>query len=249
MGLMGHGIIQVAAQAGFDVVGYDAFPGAADKAMERINGSLAKQTGRAVQKGSISEAEAAASVESTVARISHSGDMDALKGCSLVIEAMPEDIALKRKVWTDLQAATAGTDPILATNTSSLQLADMADSTGCPDRFVGLHFFNPVQLMRLVEVVRTDDTSEAAVDVACRFVEAIGKTPVMCKDTPGFVVNRLLVPYMAQVRLRARDSPPRDWSKKPLPLSLFRRLAKPGRPPGEAGSVCVRGTPARRRNP
>lgn len=203
MGLMGHGIIQVAAQAGFDVVGYDAFPGAADKAMERINGSLAKQTGRAVQKGSMTEADAAASVESTIARITHSGDMDALKGCSLVIEAMPEDIALKRKVWTDLQAATAGTEPILATNTSSLQLADMAASTGSPDRFVGLHFFNPVQLMRLVEVVRTDDTSEAAVDVACRFVEAIGKTPVMCKDTPGFVVNRLLVPYMAQVRTRA----------------------------------------------
>ena len=202
---MGHGIVQTAAEAGFNVVGVDAFPDAADKAMARIKGSLSLNAARAVKKGGVSEEDATAAADAAFARISTAAGVDALAGCDLVIEAMPESVELKRRVWSDVRAAVPSPSAVFATNTSSIQLADMAAAADAPGRFVGLHFFNPVQVMRLVEVVRLDDSDPAVVDTCVRFVRALRKEPVLCKDTPGFVVNRLLVPYMAQV---SRATPP-----------------------------------------
>jgi 3-hydroxyacyl-CoA dehydrogenase len=199
LGLMGHGIVQVAAEAGFRVVGVDANSQATTAGMKRIEGSLAKVAARRVKKG-IAEDEANEAAKAALGRISTSTDIAAVGGCDLVIEAIVEDVKAKHKLWdTVANAAAANSSAIFASNTSSLQLADMIASTRRPDRFVGLHFFNPVQMMGLVEVVRAAETSDSTFDIAMRFGRAVGKVPVACKDTPGFVVNRLLVPYMAQV--------------------------------------------------
>lgn len=203
MGLMGHGIIQVTAEAGLSVVGVDPFDEARTAGIRRIQGSLEKMASKAVAKGKKSEEEAAAYVSATMGRISAEASLAAVADCDLIIEAMPEDIDLKNRVFSELQdeiAKAAGSNPILASNTSSLQLSDM---TVVKDRqrFLGLHFFNPVQLMGLVEVVKGAETSEDVFDTGMKYVQAIRKTPVACGDTPGFVVNRLLVPYMSQAIL------------------------------------------------
>lgn len=199
MGLMGHGIIQVSAEAGFDVHGVDASFDSREAGMKRISSSLEKQAAKAVAKGKTTEEDAATNIQAILGRVSHGDTYDGLADCDLIIEALPENVELKREVWAKVEELLAGSSsmPILASNTSSLQLSDMA--VGNPSRLVGLHFFNPVQLMRLVEVVRGDETTPDVFDTASKYVEAIGKTAVQCGDTPGFVVNRLLVPYMAQV--------------------------------------------------
>jgi 3-hydroxyacyl-CoA dehydrogenase len=200
MGLMGHGIIQVSAEAGFEVHGIDASADGRKAGMQRISSSLEKQASKAVAKGKATEEEAAANMSAVLGRVSHGETYDGLADCDLIIEALPENVELKRKMWASVEELLAASDakPILASNTSSLQLRDMSVSD--PSRLVGLHFFNPVQLMRLVEVVRGDETKPEVFDTAAKYVDAIGKTAVQCGDTPGFVVNRLLVPYMAQVR-------------------------------------------------
>jgi 3-hydroxyacyl-CoA dehydrogenase len=196
-GLMGHGIVQIAAQGGHQVVAMELDQGALDKGVARIEKSLAKFAGKAVEKGKQTEDEAKAWVAEVRGRITPSTDPAALADCDLVVEAIVENLDVKKAFFAELgQNAKPGA--VFASNTSSFPIGEMAEASGRPDRFVGLHFFNPVQLMRLVEVVRTDATDDEVFAAARAFGEACGKTPIGCKDTPGFVVNRLLVPYMVQ---------------------------------------------------
>ena len=196
-GLMGHGIVQIAAQGGHQVVAMELDQGALDKGVARIEKSLAKLAGKAVEKGKQTEEEAQAWVADVRGRITPSTDPAALNDCDLVVEAIVENLDVKNAFFAEL-GQNAKPEAIFASNTSSFPIGEMAQASGRPSRFVGLHFFNPVQLMRLVEVVRTDDTDEEVFAAARAFGEACGKSPVGCKDTPGFVVNRLLVPYMVQ---------------------------------------------------
>ncbi len=193
-GLMGHGIAQVAAQGGCMVVVYEAEQKALDAGLARIDKSLAKLAEKAKEKGGSFDA---AGVR---ARISGSLDKQALADCDLVVEAIVENLDVKKALFAEL-GKLCKADTIFASNTSSFPIGAMAEASGRPARFVGLHFFNPVQLMKLVEVVRTDKTDAAVFEAARAFGVACGKTAIACKDTPGFVVNRLLVPYMSQALL------------------------------------------------
>lgn len=199
-GLMGHGIVQVAAQGGHDVVVVEAEQGFLDKGLGRIEKSLGKLAEKAVQKGKASEDEARAQAEATRARIRGSLDKADLADCDLVVEAIVENLDVKKALFAEL-GGLCKPETIFASNTSSFPIGEMAAASGRPERMIGLHFFNPVQLMRLVEVVRTDRTTDDVFAAGRAFGEACGKTPVGCKDTPGFVVNRLLVPYMTQALL------------------------------------------------
>mgnify|MGYP002783544494 CR=1 FL=1 len=198
-GLMGHGIVQVAAQAGYSVVAVESDPGALQKGLSRIEKSLAKLAEKAVEKGK-SAAAAEADAKATFARIQGTTDKQALKDADLVIEAIVENLEVKNKLFAELDKIVQKS-AIFASNTSSFPIGAMGRASGRPDRMVGLHFFNPVQLMKLVEVVRAAETSNEAFAAARAFGESVGKIPVACKDTPGFVVNRLLVPYMSQALL------------------------------------------------
>jgi 3-hydroxyacyl-CoA dehydrogenase len=193
-GLMGHGIAQVAAQGGCTVVVYETEQKALDAGLARIDKSLAKLAEKAKEKGGSFDA---AGVR---ARISGSLDKRALADCDLVVEAIVENLDIKKALFAEL-GKLCKPETIFASNTSSFPIAAMAEASGRPTRFVGLHFFNPVQLMKLVEVVRTDKTDAGVFEAARAFGVACGKTAIACKDTPGFVVNRLLVPYMSQALL------------------------------------------------
>jgi 3-hydroxyacyl-CoA dehydrogenase len=195
-GLMGHGIAQVSAQGGFQVVVVETEQRFLDTGLGRIDKSLAKLAEKAAEKGKPAE-QAVAESAAVRARIQGSLDRAALAGCDLVIEAIVEDLDAKKKLFAEL-GQRCKKETILASNTSSFPIAEMGDASGRPERMVGLHFFNPVQLMKLVEVVRTPKTAEDVAASARAFGEAVGKVPVACVDTPGFVVNRLLVPYMVQ---------------------------------------------------
>ena len=190
-GLMGHGIAQVAAQGGCDVTVVETEQKFLDSGLARIDKSLAKLAEKAKEKGGSFDAAG------TRARIKGTLDRKALADCDLVVEAIVEDLDIKNKLFAELGRICKPTT-IFASNTSSFPIAAMAKASGRPKHFIGLHFFNPVQLMKLVEVVRTNETSEEVFAAARAFGETCGKSPVACKDTPGFVVNRLLVPYMAE---------------------------------------------------
>ncbi|HVS19998.1 MAG TPA: 3-hydroxybutyryl-CoA dehydrogenase [Planctomycetota bacterium] len=196
-GLMGHGIAQVAAQGGCEVVVVEAVQTALDAGKARIEKSVAKLAEKAVEKGKISSEQAKAQAEGTLARLEGSLDRKSVADCDLVIEAIVENLEAKNELFAEL-GKLCKPQTIFASNTSSFPIADMAAASGRPARMIGLHFFNPVQLMRLVEVVRTDATDPEVLAAARAFGEACGKAPVTAKDTPGFVVNRLLVPYMTQ---------------------------------------------------
>jgi len=196
-GLMGHGIVQIAAAGGFDVVAVESDQGFLDKGLARIDKSLAKLAAKQVEKGKASEEDSKQWAASTRARITGSLDKQSLADCDLVVEAITEDLGAKKALFAEF-GSLCKPEAILATNTSSFSVGAMAAASGRPKNVVGLHFFNPVQLMRLVEVVRTDDTDGEVFAAAKAFGEACGKSPVSCKDTPGFVVNRLLVPFMVQ---------------------------------------------------
>ncbi|MCP3916515.1 MAG: 3-hydroxybutyryl-CoA dehydrogenase [bacterium] len=196
-GLMGHGICQVAAQGGFDVVACESDQGALDKGVARIERSIEKLASKSVAKGKRSEDDARAWAKEVRGRITSTSDTAALADCDLVIEAIVENLDVKKTLFAGL-GKVCKPETVFASNTSSFPIGEMAAASGRPARFVGLHFFNPVQLMRLVEVVRTDETDEDVFASARAFGESCGKVPVACKDTPGFVVNRLLVPYMVQ---------------------------------------------------
>ena len=195
-GLMGHGIAQVAAQGGFDVLVVETEQKFLDSGLARIEKSLAKLAEKAAEKGKPAD-QAKAESAAIRGRIRGSLERQALADRDLVVEAIVENLDVKKELFADLGRITRK-DAILASNTSSFPIAVMGQASGRPAQMVGLHFFNPVQLMRLVEVVRTPATSEEVFAAARAFGEACGKTPVACKDTPGFVVNRLLVPYMVQ---------------------------------------------------
>jgi 3-hydroxybutyryl-CoA dehydrogenase len=186
-GLMGHGIAQICAQAGWEVVVREADQGALDKGV----GKIGKQLGRAVEKGKIDQDQA----DAVLARIDQTLDYADLADCDLVIEAITEDLDAKLEMWREVDQVVKP-DAYFATNTSSLAVADQAAVTGRPERFLGLHFFNPAQVMPLLEVVRAEQTGDDAYDLGFELGEKLGKTTVAARDNRGFIVNRLLVPYM-----------------------------------------------------
>jgi 3-hydroxybutyryl-CoA dehydrogenase len=186
-GLMGHGITQVAAQAGYDVVVREVDQDRLDRGMGRID----KQLARAVEKGRAEQAD----VDAVRARIAPTLDYGDLAECDLVVEAITEDLGQKLEMWREVDGL-AKPEAFFATNTSSLPVIDQAAATGRPERFLGLHFFNPVQVMKLLEVVRGVTTSDEAFAVGMEFGRKLGKLTVETRDTAGFIVNRLLVPYL-----------------------------------------------------
>jgi 3-hydroxybutyryl-CoA dehydrogenase len=186
-GLMGHGIAQVSAQAGYDVVVREADQDALEKGL----GKVEKQLGRAVEKGKLEQGEA----DSVRGRIQATLDYGELAGCDLIVEAITEDMERKLEMWREVDSI-AKPEAVFATNTSSLPVIDQAAATGRPERFLGLHFFNPAQVMKLVEVVRCVTTSDEAFDTGRAYTEKLGKLGIPTKDKAGFIVNRLLVPYM-----------------------------------------------------
>ena|SRR5579871_4541677 len=186
-GLMGSGIAQVAATAGFEVTVLEAEQRFLDKGFAGIEKSLAKFA----EKGTIT----AQQKDETRARLKGSLKKEELADCDIVIEAIIENLDEKRKMYSALdQIVKPGA--IFASNTSSLSVTEMMTATKRPQQFVGLHFFNPVPLMKLVEVVRTIATSDAVYETAYDFAKKVGKVPVRASDKPGFIVNRLLVPYL-----------------------------------------------------
>ena len=186
-GLMGHGITQVAAQAGYDVVVREVDQDRLDKGIGRIE----KQLARGVEKGRIEQADA----EAVRGRITPTLEYGDLADSDLVIEAITEDLPRKLEMWGEVDGLVKP-DAFLATNTSSLPVIDQAAATSRPDRFLGLHFFNPVQVMKLLEVIRGVTTSDEAFAVGMAFGQKLGKLTVQTRDTAGFIVNRLLVPYL-----------------------------------------------------
>ncbi len=186
-GLMGHGIAQVASQSGYEVVLREVD----DERLEKGMGRIDKQLARAVEKGKLEQADA----EAVKQRIQRTTDYSDLVDCDLVIEAITEDLALKLEMWREVDGLVKA-DAIFATNTSSLAVIDQAAVTSRPERFLGLHYFNPAQVMKLVEVVRAVTTSDETVGAGMEFAQANGKLGIPTKDKAGFIVNRLLVPYM-----------------------------------------------------
>jgi 3-hydroxybutyryl-CoA dehydrogenase len=186
-GLMGHGIAQICAQAGWEVV-------VREVSQERLDAGIAKienQLGRAVEKGKLEQSDA----DAIRSRIRGTLDYGDLADCDLIIEAITEDLEAKLEMWRELDAV-AKEGAFFATNTSSLPVAEQAEGTGRPERFLGLHFFNPAQVMPLLEVVRAESTSDEAAQLGFELGEELDKTTVAARDNRGFIVNRLLVPYM-----------------------------------------------------
>lgn len=181
-GTMGAGIAQVAILSGFQVLLYDAVGAALAKGQSRIAQSLS----RAVGKGLVREDDA----ETALRRLSAIAQLAELRGATFIIEAVPEELSLKQRLFTELDRLA---DPaaILATNTSSLSVTAIAGATQRPERVVGMHFFNPVPMMKLVEVVASQRTDPAVVEETLELARRVGKTPVRTKDTPGFIVNRI----------------------------------------------------------
>src|SRR5918996_1128166 len=188
-GIMGHGIAQVSAMAGYNVALRDIEQSFLDRAMEKIKWSLNKL----VEKQKLSQTEA----DKIFARITPVVDLEqALKGADLLIEAVPEDMSLKRKVYAEVESV-AESSTLYASNTSTLPITEMAALTSRPERFIGLHFFNPPQLMPLVEVIPGSKTNQSMVDMATGLVQKLGKQPVLCKkDVAGFIVNRIFIPLV-----------------------------------------------------
>ncbi|HEY9381909.1 MAG TPA: 3-hydroxybutyryl-CoA dehydrogenase [Gemmatimonadales bacterium] len=186
-GLMGSGIAQVSAVAGYDVIVRDLDQGLLARGRAAIEGSLAKF----VEKGKLE----AAARDAALRRLRSTTALEELQGCDLIIEAVTEDLELKTKLWTSLDQLCPE-EALFASNTSSLSIISMARVTKRPDRFLGLHFFNPVPLMPLVEVVRTVATAPEPLAAAMDFVGRLGKQPIAAKDSAGFIVNLLLIPYL-----------------------------------------------------
>jgi 3-hydroxybutyryl-CoA dehydrogenase len=187
LGLMGHGIAQVAAQAGYQVVAREVD----DERLQKGIGKIEKQLARAVEKGKLEQSAA----DEIRGRISTTTGFDGFDDCDLVIEAITENLGAKLELWKELDGLVKD-GAVFATNTSSLSVIDQAASTGRANRFIGLHFFNPAQVMPLLEVVQTVTTDEESLAAGFAFGEKCGKLTVHAKDKTGFIVNRLLVPYM-----------------------------------------------------
>lgn len=186
-GLMGSGIAEVSARAGYETRVREV----SDELCQKGRSAIEKSLGRAVEKGKLAAEER----DAALGRLHFTTSLEELKDVDIVIEAVTEDLDLKNEMFRALDQI-CGPSTIFASNTSSLTIADMAAATQRPDRMVGLHFFNPVPVMKLVEVVRTIATSEETFRTAFEFAKSLGKEPIVAKDTSGFIVNRLLVPYM-----------------------------------------------------
>jgi len=188
-GIMGHGIAQVSAMSGYNVVLRDVEQQFLDKAMEKIKWSLDKL----VSKQKLSQQDA----NDILARIIPKVDLaDALKNCDLMIEAVPEIMELKKKVYAEVDKV-ADTNTVFASNTSTLPITEIANTTTRPERFIGIHFFNPPQLMKLVEVIPGQKTSQELIQTTIDFVKSVSKEPVLCKrDVAGFIVNRIFIPLV-----------------------------------------------------
>ena len=187
LGTMGAGIAQVCVTAGFRTIGVEVDDALGERARARIDHFL----GRGVEKGRLTADEKDAALD----RLETSTDRAALSGCDVVVEAIVEELDAKRTLFGELDDVVSA-ETILATNTSALPVTEIAAATRRPERVVGLHFFNPAPILPLVEVVRTELTSDESYERAYAFAAALGKEPIRCRDTPGFVVNRILVPLL-----------------------------------------------------
>ena len=186
-GLMGNGIAQTCAAAGFNVVLMEV----AEEPLRRGVTSITKSLDKFVEKGKLQQQER----DATIARIKPTTKVADLAGCDLVIEAIVENVEVKTGLFTRLDELLAP-HAIICTNTSSLCVIELAAKTKRPNRVAGLHFFNPVPIMKLVEVVKTIATTQDVIDALFAFSNKLGKEPILAQDTPGFVVNRLLIPYL-----------------------------------------------------
>jgi 3-hydroxybutyryl-CoA dehydrogenase len=184
---MGAGIAQVCVQAGVETIGREVSEELGERARARVEHYL----GRGVEKGRLSGEEK----EAALARLTTTTELTELGDCDLVIEAIVEDLDAKRGLFQELDRIV-GIDAVLATNTSALSVTAVAAATDRPERVVGMHFFNPAPVLPLVEVVRTERSSIEAVDTAFELAQRLGKEPIRCNDTPGFVVNRILIPLL-----------------------------------------------------
>ena len=187
LGTMGAGIAQISVQSGFDTIGREV----SDELAERGGGTIERYLARGVEKGRLSQPER----DGAVGRLTLTTDLADLAGCDLVIEAVLEELDLKRELFAELDRVTRP-NAILATNTSALSVSEIAEATERPQRVVGMHFFNPAPVLTLVEIVRGRESSDEAVDAAYASAERAGKQPVHCNDTPGFIVNRILIPLL-----------------------------------------------------
>jgi 3-hydroxybutyryl-CoA dehydrogenase len=206
LGTMGAGIAQVSVQSGFETVGREVTP----ELGERGRATIERYLSRGVEKGRMSESDR----DAALGRLTLTTELSGLADCDLVIEAVLEELDLKREVFAELDRVTRP-EAVLATNTSALSVAEIAEATTRPERVVGMHFFNPAPVLPLVEVVRTSQSADEAVDAAYAWAERAGKQPVRCNDTPGFIVNRILIPLLNDcVRvLDEADVPPEDLDK------------------------------------
>jgi 3-hydroxybutyryl-CoA dehydrogenase len=187
LGAMGGGIAQLCVEAGVDTVGREVTPELGEAARDRIGHFLTRK----VEKGQLEQGAR----DDAVARLSLTTDLADLADCDLVIEAIVEELAPKRELFAELDRICRP-DTVLATNTSALSVTEIAAATARPERVVGMHFFNPAPLMPLVEIVKAELTADGPFEAAYAFGERIGKTPIRCNDTPGFVVNRVLIPLL-----------------------------------------------------
>ena len=186
-GLMGSGIAQVSAQAGFETIVRDI----SDPVIAKTQSGIEKVLAKGIERGKVTPEQR----DAALSKLRFTTELAELAGCDIIIEAVVEDLEMKNAMWKDLNEICRP-DAIFASNTSSLTIAAMAAACGRPDRMLGLHFFNPVPLMKLVEVVRTITTSDDTADTAFEFAKKLGKEPIRAKDNSGFVVNLLLIPYM-----------------------------------------------------
>jgi 3-hydroxybutyryl-CoA dehydrogenase len=186
-GLMGHGIAQVSAQSGYDVVVREV----SEEKLDSGLGKIKKQLGRAVEKGRMEQGDA----DAVLGRIQGTLDYKDFADCDLVVEAITENLDQKLEMWKELDGIVKD-DAVFATNTSSLPVISQAAVTKRPDRFIGLHFFNPVQVMPLLEVVQSISSNGSAVDAGQQWGNSLKKTVVLARDKAGFIVNRLLIPYL-----------------------------------------------------
>ena len=187
LGTMGSGIAQLCVEAGFETLAHESDRVRAEEGRARISRFL----GRKVEKGQLESAAR----DVALARLTLATDLAELAPCDLVVEAVFEELDVKRAVFADLERVCAA-DTILATNTSALSVGAIARELARPERALGLHFFNPAPLMPLVEVVRAERTAGEIVEAAFAFAERLGRQPIRCRDTPGFVVNRVLIPLL-----------------------------------------------------
>ena len=205
LGTMGAGIAQVSAQAGFETVGREV----SDELCERARGTIEHYLGRAVEKEKMTPEER----DAALGRLTFTTNLEDLAGCDLVIEAIVEELEPKRETFGELERVV-GPSAILASNTSAIPIHEIAAATEHPERVIGMHFFNPAPLLPLVEIIKAERSSDEAVNAAYEWAEQAGKQPVRANDTPGFIVNRVIVPTLNEcIRLLDEGITPEDLDK------------------------------------